>query len=91
MKGFQGVKKTALAAGKLPAAVLRGLLQLRDATDRAVIVGPAYGVDAAVIDLGRCDLLVLKSDPVTFTSSELGWYVVHVNANDVAVMGGRPR
>ena len=34
--------------------------------------------------------LVLKSDPVTFTTTHLGWYVVQVNANDIAVMGARP-
>jgi hydrogenase maturation factor len=34
--------------------------------------------------------LVLKSDPVTFTTADIGWYVVQVNANDVAVMGARP-
>jgi hydrogenase maturation factor len=32
----------------------------------------------------------LKSDPVTFTAEQIGWYAVQVNANDVAVMGGRP-
>jgi hydrogenase maturation factor len=46
-------------------------------------------VDAAVIGLGR-RRLILKSDPVTFTAGRIGWYVVQVNANDVAVMGGRP-
>jgi hydrogenase maturation factor len=72
-------------------AVLRALVRHRGAADRAVIVGPAFGRDAAVVDLGGRDLFVLKSDPVTFTTSEIGWYAVHVNANDVAVMGGEPR
>jgi hydrogenase maturation factor len=52
-------------------------------------VGPRCGEDAAVVALGRLRL-VLKSDPVTFTATEIGWYVVQVNANDVAVMGARP-
>jgi hydrogenase maturation factor len=52
-------------------------------------VGPRCGVDAAVVALGR-DRLILKADPVTFTTERLGWYVVQVNANDIAVMGGRP-
>jgi hydrogenase maturation factor len=46
-------------------------------------------VDAAVVALGR-HRLILKSDPVTFTAHRVGWYAVQVNANDVAVMGGRP-
>lgn len=46
-------------------------------------------MDAAVIDLGS-QYLVLKSDPVTFAAADVGWYAVHVNANDVAVMGAAP-
>lgn len=78
-----------LSAGKLPAAFLERLLRLRGAPDRRVLLGPALGVDAAVVGIGDQDL-VLKSDPVTFTADEIGWYAVHVNANDVAVMGARP-
>jgi selenophosphate synthetase-related protein len=43
-------------------------------------------VDAAVVRVGRHGL-VLKSDPVTFTTIHLGSHVVQVNANDIAVMG----
>jgi hydrogenase maturation factor len=79
----------ALGAGKLPPPLLARLLRWRGATDRRVLVGPRCGVDAAVIALGR-HRLILKSDPVTFTAGRIGWYAVQVNANDVAVMGGRP-
>jgi len=79
----------ALLPGKLPPAALRRLLRFRGAPDRRVVLGPAFGLDAAVIDLGS-QYLILKSDPVTFTAEEVGWYAVHVNANDVAVMGARP-
>jgi hydrogenase expression/formation protein HypE len=78
-----------LRAGKLPPRVLRQLLRFHGAADRRVIVGPRFGEDAAVINLGA-QYLILKSDPVTFTADEVGWYAVHVNANDVAVMGARP-
>jgi hydrogenase expression/formation protein HypE len=78
-----------LPIGKLPPKLLRSLLRLCGAPDRRVIVGPAFGEDAAVIDLGP-QYLILKSDPVTFTADEIGWYAVNVNANDVAVMGARP-
>jgi len=54
-----------------------------------VLVGPGCGVDAAVIAVGR-HRLILKADPVTFTAQRIGWHAVQVNANDVAVMGGRP-
>jgi hydrogenase maturation factor len=79
----------ALRPGKLPPRLLVRLLRLRGAPDRRVVIGPGCGEDAAVIALGRLRL-VLKSDPVTFTSTEIGWYAVQVNANDVAVMGARP-
>lgn len=78
-----------LLPGKLPIALLQRLLRFRGAPDRRVVLGPAFGEDAAVIDLGS-QYLILKSDPVTFTAEEIGWYAVHVNANDVAVMGARP-
>lgn len=43
-----------------------------------------------MIDAGRT-CLVVTTDPVTLTTPRIGWYAVHVNANDVAVMGARPR
>jgi len=78
-----------LLPGKLPPRLLRQLLRFRGAPDRRVVLGPQFGTDAAVVDLGA-QCLVLKSDPVTFTADEVGWYAVHVNANDVAVMGAQP-
>jgi hydrogenase maturation factor len=36
-------------------------------------------------------LLVYKSDPITFATDELGWYLVQVNANDIAATGAVPR
>jgi hydrogenase maturation factor len=78
-----------LPPGKLAPRLLDRLLRWRGARDRRVLVGPACGVDAAVVAIGR-ERLILKSDPVTFTAARVGWYAVQVNANDVAVMGGRP-
>ncbi len=78
-----------LAPGKLPRRALEALLRYRGAADARVLVGPGFGRDAAVVDLGE-RVLVLKSDPVTFTAQEVGWYAVHVNANDLAVLGCAP-
>lgn len=58
--------------------------------DRRVIVGPQVGEDAAVVDFGA-NYLVIKTDPITFTSHNIGWYVVNINANDLACMGATPR
>ena len=79
-----------LRSGKLPPAQLDELLRTVVHRDPRVLVGPAVGRDAAVIDLGGGRLLVAKTDPVTFATEHIGWYAVHVNANDVACMGARP-
>ena len=79
-----------LASGKLPVILLRRLIRYTGAPDPAVVIGPRFGEDAAVIDLGD-RYLILKSDPVTFTAQDIGWYAIHVNANDIAVMGAQPR
>ena len=76
--------------GKLPAEVLAALLSRLTSDDPRVVIGPRPGVDAAVLDLGGEHYLIAKTDPITFASDEIGWYAVHVNANDVATMGGTP-
>ena len=76
--------------GKLPPEVLGELLQRYGGHDERLVVGPRIGEDAAVLDMGD-RYLVVKSDPITFATDEIGWYVVHVNANDIATMGGSPR
>ena len=76
--------------GKLDARFLQRLLGSLPSDDPALITGPAIGNDAAVIELDK-GCLVVATDPVTFTADQIGWYAVHVNANDVAAMGARPR
>lgn len=79
-----------LPIGKLPMELLQMLLERYGGQDERLVVGPRVGEDAAVLDLGQ-QYLVVKSDPITFATDEIGWYVVHVNANDVAIMGATPR
>jgi hydrogenase expression/formation protein HypE len=79
-----------LPAGKLPPDLLRELLDRYAVTDPRVIVGPGIGRDAAILDLGD-RYLVAKTDPITYAADEIGWYAVHVNANDVACCGATPR
>ena len=79
-----------LPAGKLPLPLLEKLLTRFAPSDPRIIVGPRTGEDAAVFDFGD-RYLVAKTDPITFATSEIGWYAVNVNANDVAVMGATPR
>jgi len=79
----------ALRTGKLPPELLKKLLKHRGAKDPRVILGPSVGEDAALVKVGK-ETLVLKTDPVTYASEMIGWYAVHVNANDVATRGAEP-
>jgi hydrogenase expression/formation protein HypE len=83
--------------GKLPPEHLARLFERYASPNRRVILGPGIGHDAAVIAFcesatdkaGR--YLVAKTDPITFASDEIGWYAVHVNANDIACTGATAR
>ena len=80
-----------LPLGKLPPDRLAQLLRRIAAHDPTVRLGPGVGRDCAVIDFGGDQLLVAKSDPITFATDEIGWYAVQINANDVATTGATPR
>jgi hydrogenase expression/formation protein HypE len=79
-----------LPIGKLRADTLQAIFDKHQFKDPRVVVGPRVGEDAAVIDMGD-RYLVATSDPITFATAEVGWYALHVNANDIAVRGARPR
>ena len=79
-----------LPIGKLPVEFLGDLLDKIPITDPRVILGPGVGLDCTVIDLGS-SLLVLKTDPITFTSKNIGWYAVNINANDIATTAAVPQ
>jgi hydrogenase maturation factor len=79
-----------IAAGKVEWAELAPLLQRMRRTDGSLRLGPGRGLDAAVLEVGG-RVLVTATDPVTFATVEPGTYAVVVNANDVAVLGARPR
>ncbi len=76
-------------AGKLPHADLTSLLSQYTHTHPRIIVPPSLGEDATVLDFGE-RYLVAKTDPITFATDAIGWYAVHVNANDIAAMGATP-
>ena len=84
------MKRRYLATGKVPPGLLGRLLRTLPPLGKDVVVGPKVGEDAAVLRPGK-RLLVTATDPITFVTEDIGWYAVHVNANDIAVMGARPR
>ncbi len=79
-----------MLAGKLPMELLSRLLSDIDVRDPRVVLGARAGEDAALIDMGD-RYLVAKTDPITFATDLIGWYLVQVNANDLAAMGATPR
>jgi hydrogenase maturation factor len=81
---------TRLPAGKLPPALLARLLERSPLRDPAVVLGPAIGEDACAIRVPG-GVLIAATDPITLTGAGVGSHSVWVNANDVAVMGVRPR
>jgi hydrogenase expression/formation protein HypE len=90
LPGARPVSEKALRTGKLDVHILRRLLQRYTITDETVLLGPRVGEDAAAIEIGE-KVLVVATDPITFTTDEIGYYSVVVNANDIATTGAKPR
>ena len=84
------MKRNQLPTGKLDVQILRRLLKQYSTTDKRVLLGPRIGEDAAAIDMGET-VLIVTTDPITFATSEIGYYSVMVNANDIATTGAEPR
>lgn len=77
-----------LPVGKLPATFLADLLPRLPSGSR-VVLGPRPGEDAAVIEMPD-RYLVAKTDPITFATDMIGWYVVQICANDIVTTGAVP-
>jgi len=88
--GYTDRLMAVLPVGKLRADALQAWLGKAPVRDDRVVVGPRPGEDAAVIEMGD-RYLIATTDPITFTTDAAAWYAVHVNANDVAVRGAKPR
>ena len=78
--------------GKVPPKIMEKLVYTKlGVLDSSVLVGPAVGEDAALIDLEDGRILVVHNDAITGASEFLGWLAVHIVSNDIAVRGARPR
>lgn len=80
-----------VVGGKLPNHILEKYLGEIIAPAPEVLVAPGVGEDTAAIRWGGEEVLLLKSDPITFIADNAGKYAVMVNANDIATTGGLPR
>ncbi|MGQ9542831.1 MAG: AIR synthase family protein [Candidatus Bathyarchaeia archaeon] len=76
--------------GKIPIPSMRSIVfRNLGMPSGKLLVGPKIGEDAAIVKTNG-NLIVLSTDPVTGTLTNLGWLSVHINANDVATRGARP-
>ena len=80
-----------LPSGKLPNDLLHQFLHQFGFEDPSVLIKPGVGEDTAAVDIEHDEVLVLKSDPITFATDAIGSYAVLVNANDIATAGAAPR
>ena len=79
-----------LKVGKIPHDLLKKWFKNPLPADERVFLGPGIGLDCAILQPSS-ELLVFKTDPITFATNEIGWYAVQVNANDIATTGAIPR
>jgi hydrogenase expression/formation protein HypE len=78
-------------SGKLSPEDLESVVFPRTGADDASIrVGPAYGEDAAAIDIGG-QTAVVSTDPISLATERIGTLGVNIACNDVAASGGEPR
>lgn len=80
-----------LPGGKLPNDLLHEFLNQFGFEDESVLIKPGVGEDTAAVEVKGEEVLVLKSDPITFATDAIGKYAVLVNANDIATAGAAPR
>jgi len=80
-----------LSPGKLPNELLGDFLDGVIGPDPSILVLPGIGEDTAAVDVAGEEVIVLKSDPITFVADSIGRYAVLINANDIATSGARPR
>ncbi|MHA2140450.1 MAG: AIR synthase family protein [Candidatus Thorarchaeota archaeon] len=77
--------------GKVPPDVLdRIVFAHLGKKDKDLLLGPSIGEDASLIRVGEV-VIVAATDPITGSVEDIGWLAVHINANDVATFGVRPR
>jgi hydrogenase expression/formation protein HypE len=95
MRAETGRHKTATPqlrgmSGKLtPDDLDRYVFARTGAADDRVRVGPAFGEDAAAVDVDA-GTMVVSTDPISLAAERIGTLAVNVAANDVAASGGVP-
>lgn len=82
-------------SGKIDSEVLQRVLQPQCGYSRKEVkIGPSYGLDTSVIEIGNNLGLAVTSDPLSLIPSlglkESAWLSVHLMVNDMATTGFEP-
>ncbi len=77
--------------GKVPESVLKRsvMKQIQNQRDE-VILGAGIGEDCAAIQLAEDEVLVMSTDPITGTATDIGELSIMVTVNDLASSGAEP-
>lgn len=77
-----------MKVGKISESVLKRSVfkQIRHRREE-VLVTPGVGKDCTLIELEPDEVMVLSTDPITGTTSEIGKLAVNITANDIAASG----
>jgi hydrogenase expression/formation protein HypE len=79
-----------LPPGKIPVDILKEVVFKNLGAERSeVILGPAAGLDGAILEVGSKHAVV-SMDPITGAVERIGWEAINVNANDIATFGVEP-
>ncbi|MCR4568387.1 MAG: AIR synthase family protein [Pseudobutyrivibrio sp.] len=77
--------------GKLPESVLkRSVIKQLHVKRPEVGAGPGIGEDCATVQIGPDEEMVLSTDPITGTASDIGELAVTISVNDLASAGAEP-
>ncbi len=76
--------------GKLPNKFLRYLLEKYTDKGRNIISASSIGSDCSIFKI-KTNIIFAKTDPITLTCQDIGFYLVNINVNDIVVMGGIPK
>lgn len=78
--------------GKLSPKVMENLLKKFQPTGKnsEVLIPPQPGQDSGILRHGD-SFMVVKANPVTFATDEIGYYAVILNANDIVTAGAIPK
>lgn len=84
------IQSNKIQIGKLPYYILEKIVFSQLGARRPdVLVHSRLGEDCSVIDFGDM-VCILSTDPITGTTTGIGWFAVHISCNDVAANGAEP-